>query len=227
MGSRSTKRRFWGRMKSWWRRKKSKRYFIIADALTEPAVEASRMLMLPSSSSTETPEGTTFEMVPEVEAVLPKARLPPPEMALPQPEGPPKTSPILLQAVTSIPLRNVTPQVPMHNNKLIPLPPTKVPSFLPTPLTKQLCSPDSFVRRRTKDSFQGSLESIDSLVESYWDPEEDASLATPVATNIIQSLDFLEEHVDFLTVQTQPRSVELVWESDVARDDDEISFIDY
>jgi len=33
--------------------------------------------------------------------------------------------------------------------------------------------------------------------------------------------------VDILTVQTQPRSVELVWESDVARDDDEISFIDY
>jgi hypothetical protein len=67
-----------------------------------------------------------------------------------------------------------------------------------------------FGRSRTKDSFQGSLESIDSLMESCWDPEDDASLATPVVTNVARSIDFYE-HVDFLRVQTQPRKVEVVW----------------
>ena len=67
-----------------------------------------------------------------------------------------------------------------------------------------------FARSRTKDSFQGSLESIDSLIESCWDPEDDASLATPIVTNVARPIDFYE-HVDFLRVQTQPRKVEVVW----------------
>jgi hypothetical protein len=67
-----------------------------------------------------------------------------------------------------------------------------------------------FARSRTKDSFQGSLESIDSLSESCWDPEDDASLATPIVTNVARPIDFYE-HVDFLRVQTQPRKVEVVW----------------
>jgi hypothetical protein len=68
-----------------------------------------------------------------------------------------------------------------------------------------------FTRNRTKDSFQGSLESIDSLAESHWDPEDDSSQVTPVANNVAQPSDFFSEHVDFLRVQTQPRKVEVVW----------------
>jgi hypothetical protein len=66
-------------------------------------------------------------------------------------------------------------------------------------------------RSRTQESFQGSLESIDSLVESYWDPEDDASQMTPVPTNMSRSSEFFFEHVRFLKVQTQPRQVEIVW----------------
>jgi hypothetical protein len=71
--------------------------------------------------------------------------------------------------------------------------------------------PSPFTRNRTKDSFQGSLESIDSLAESHWDPEDDSSQVTPIANNVAQPIDFFSEHVDFLRVQTQPRKVEVVW----------------
>lgn len=73
--------------------------------------------------------------------------------------------------------------------------------------------PYQFVRNRTVDSFQGSLESIDSLVESYWDPEDDTSQATAVASNTISPMDFFVEHLGFLSVQTQPRQVEIVYNS--------------
>jgi hypothetical protein len=68
-----------------------------------------------------------------------------------------------------------------------------------------------FQRNRSKNSFQGSLESIDSLAESHWDPEDDTSQETPIVNNTAQPLDFFSEHVGFLRVQTQPRNVEVVW----------------
>ena len=74
-------------------------------------------------------------------------------------------------------------------------------------------APYRFVRNRTVDSFQGSLESIDSLVESYWDPEDETSQATAVASNTIHPTDFFVEHLGFLSVQTQPRQVEIVYNS--------------
>jgi hypothetical protein len=74
-------------------------------------------------------------------------------------------------------------------------------------------APYPFVRNRTVDSFQGSLESIDSLVESYWDPEDETSQATAVASNTIHPTDFFVEHLGFLSVQTQPRQVEIVYNS--------------
>jgi hypothetical protein len=73
--------------------------------------------------------------------------------------------------------------------------------------------PYPFVRNRTVDSFQGSLESIDSLAESYWDPEDDTSQATAVASNRISPMDFFVEHLGFLSLQTQPRQVEIVYNS--------------
>jgi hypothetical protein len=62
----------------------------------------------------------------------------------------------------------------------------------------------------------GSLESMDSLVESYWDPDdaddETSSQITPIATNgHLTAPDFFTEHVHFLRVQTRPRKVEVVW----------------
>lgn len=73
--------------------------------------------------------------------------------------------------------------------------------------------PIAFARHRTHDSFQGSLESIDSLVESYWDPDDEGSHSTPVVTNLARGSAFFEAHVDFLVGQTQPRGVELVWDN--------------
>ena len=71
--------------------------------------------------------------------------------------------------------------------------------------------PYPFERNCTKDSFQGSLESMDSLVESYWDPEDETSQATAMISNAFQSKDFFVEHVGFLSVQAQPREVELIY----------------
>lgn len=72
--------------------------------------------------------------------------------------------------------------------------------------------PPKFTRNRTKDSFQGSLESIDSLAESYWDPEDDdISQVVGNASATERSDDFFYEHMHFLKVQTQPRQVEVVW----------------
>ena len=180
----------------------------MADRPNDPAAEATRQLMNPSSSS-ETPGGeeTIFEVASES-----------------IPEGAPiRDPPTKIKAEAAVPpdIRVCSP----NTGKLPPLPPRKAPSTMPTPFVRQpsLSVPDPFLRRRTKDSFQGSLESIDSLIESYWDPEEDASLATPVATNIVQTMDFLEEHVDFLKVQTQPRSVEVVWETEDIWDVDNFS----
>ena len=165
--------------------------------------------MNPSSSS-ETPDGEEIIFEAASEAV--------PE------EAPPRDPPTTIQAVAVVP-PDIRLRVPKAS-KLPPLPQRRVPSTtIPTPFVRQpsLSVPDPFLRRRTKDSFQGSLESIDSLIESYWDPEDDASLATPVATNTVQSVDFLEEHVDFLKVQTQPRSVEVVWETENSWDVDSFS----
>ena len=60
--------------------------------------------------------------------------------------------------------------------------------------------------QRPRDSFQGSLESMDSLVESYWDPDDDMSHTTAVVSNPFRPLDFFSEHLSFLT-KTQPRQV--------------------
>ena len=62
------------------------------------------------------------------------------------------------------------------------------------------------------DSLSGSLESLDSLVESLWDPEDDASNITPLVKNTHKPTDaFFAEHVQFLQIQTQPRKVEEVY----------------
>lgn len=66
-------------------------------------------------------------------------------------------------------------------------------------------------RDQTNDSFHGSIESMDSLTESYWDPEDDSSQLTPLANNCEVPKDFFGEHVDFLRIQTRPRTVEVVW----------------
>lgn len=71
--------------------------------------------------------------------------------------------------------------------------------------------PYPLVRSRTADSFQGSLESMDSLVESYWDPQEDDDGSEASADNLMESSDFLEEHIDFLRLKTRAKKVKVVW----------------
>lgn len=78
-----------------------------------------------------------------------------------------------------------------------------------------LSRPVPFVRRSFSS---GSLESMDSLAESYWDPDDDeddtSSQVTPIAANgghPDDVPDFFAEHVNFLRVQTRPRKVEEIW----------------
>jgi hypothetical protein len=80
--------------------------------------------------------------------------------------------------------------------------------------------PELLRRDRTKDSFQGSLESIDSLIESYWDPDDVESTITPITGNVAHPVDFFTEHVHFLRIQTQPRQVEVVWTKTQSQEQD-------
>lgn len=63
----------------------------------------------------------------------------------------------------------------------------------------------------------GSLESIDSLAESYWDLDEtvevSASHVTPPIVNIRSKMhqQFFAEHIRFLRIQTKPQKVEIIW----------------
>lgn len=107
--------------------------------------------------------------------------------------------------------------------------PTKQKRILPKrgkkkkskPLTKEFL--ESYVRSNMSD---GSLESIDSLAESYWEPNDiddaTSSQVTPIRANTggrtnktirTISLDekFLHYHVHFMRAQTKPREVEVVW----------------
>jgi hypothetical protein len=68
----------------------------------------------------------------------------------------------------------------------------------------------------TRKSFSsGSLESMDSLVESYWDSDDSdrVELATVAGDSVYMdfSPDIFAEHVHFLRVQTRPRQVEEIW----------------
>lgn len=63
-------------------------------------------------------------------------------------------------------------------------------------------------------SFTGSVESLDSLAESYWDPADEHSelkVNNSPALERARSGEFFHEHLRFLKVQTQPRQVEVVW----------------
>ena len=71
----------------------------------------------------------------------------------------------------------------------------------------------SFRRNLAEDSLEDSLESMDSLVGSNWDPEDETSEVTTIASNTHQPIDFFVEHLTFLSVQTQPREVELVYDT--------------
>lgn len=79
----------------------------------------------------------------------------------------------------------------------------------------QNCTSYPLTRNRTIDSFQDSIMSMDSLVESYWDPDLDDEMsqtATVLICNKAQD-DFLKAHINFLSIQTQPREVEIVYDS--------------
>lgn len=110
---------------------------------------------------------------------------------------------------TAFPLRlGSKPKLTLSDLSSQPLAPTCQPS--PTGTTAGSLRDLAF-----SSSLAGSLESMDSLVESHWDPDDDASNVTPLVTNIPQpAMDaFFVEHVRFLQVQTQPREVQEVYRS--------------
>lgn len=71
---------------------------------------------------------------------------------------------------------------------------------------------------RSSSSCQGSIESIDSLEESYWDPsdsdrenDDGDSLSLGISSRAVETPDFFEEHVAFLRQKTNARSVHVLW----------------
>jgi hypothetical protein len=66
-----------------------------------------------------------------------------------------------------------------------------------------------FQRSKTFDSFQDSIESMDSVMDSHWDPDdEENSHANERHRNPGDA--YLLEHLNFLSVSTLPQEVELV-----------------
>jgi hypothetical protein len=203
-------RRLLNRFGAWWPRRS---YRIVTDPAKEYREEARQPILTTMKShtietSTINPDETLVQSRYDLnafQAPLLVRESTPPQYAsstkVPQLEAHPRDPP---EERIEVPSPRPVDKPPLPEF----LPRQSIPKTLPFP-SKYL--PVALGRRRTKDSFQGSLESIDSLVESYWDPEEDSSLATPIATNRVESMDFLDEHVHFLRVQTQPRSVEVVW----------------
>ena len=84
---------------------------------------------------------------------------------------------------------------------------TSLAQVTPSPNTEL-----QILKKDTVESVSGSLESMDSIAESYWDPDDEASNLTPLVRNTHNHTDiFFVEHVNFLKVQTQPRRVEQVY----------------
>ena len=73
--------------------------------------------------------------------------------------------------------------------------------------------PSTIHQKGMIESISGSLESMDSIADSHWDPDDDSSNVTPLVRNIPHPTAdaFFVEHVKFLQVQTQPRKVEQVY----------------
>lgn len=61
------------------------------------------------------------------------------------------------------------------------------------------------------DSFQDSIESVDSIVDSYYLHSEGTSSQSMVFINNAHLDPFLKAHIDFLSQSTQPQEVELVY----------------
>jgi hypothetical protein len=111
-------------------------------------------------------------------------------------------------------LETIEEEVPLDESPRLGSKPKISPMRLSQP-PPPLSSPPAVrksIRNGAADSISGSLESMDSLVSSQWDPEDDASTITPLVTNTHPTDDaFFVEHVRFLQIQTQPRKVEEVY----------------
>jgi len=83
------------------------------------------------------------------------------------------------------------------------------PNFNGTPMQQPCRNP--LTQSLATASFEDSIESMDSLAESYWEPEDETSQTTTPASNTGYQPDFLVEHLGFLNAQTQPREVEVVY----------------
>jgi len=103
---------------------------------------------------------------------------------------------------------------PLQSASVLVTPPNS-PKISMQGVTRRPQEGRSIARSQTLESFQGSLESIDSLVESYWDPDDDSSHMEKIIPSLLgrQSSEFFNEHVNFLRGKTQPRNVEVVWTS--------------
>jgi hypothetical protein len=70
-----------------------------------------------------------------------------------------------------------------------------------------------FQRTTTLNSFQGSIESMDSVMDSHWDPDDNSASQTTARVTNCHGEIYLMEHLNFLSVSTQPQEVELVYDN--------------
>jgi hypothetical protein len=212
----SQKLSLWQRFKKWWNRRS---YYVAHD---EQSQDARDRTLLKESIQAESPVSEAL-IVEDSSVVMEEMILD--EIIIPShirtdevsyfsdTTMTTSTTPTTSNTLTPRTLHTVPPlhpNIPFLGPRLIISTSPSRPTF---PLTKShMMHPIELLRReRTKDSFQGSLESIDSLIESYWDPDDVESTVTPVTGNVANFVDFFSEHVHFLRVQTQPRQVEVVW----------------
>jgi hypothetical protein len=112
--------------------------------------------------------------------------------------------------------KSIQESIPYRNSQQIPSTSTFVPPserYFHANTSATVPKFYSFERGTTIGSLQDSLESMDSVKDSQWDPEDEISQATELATNVRRQDEFLYEHLNFLNVQTQPQEIVLVYNS--------------
>ncbi|KAG7346496.1 hypothetical protein IV203_005564 [Nitzschia inconspicua] len=97
--------------------------------------------------------------------------------------------------------------------------PNAASNSMDTPLTMYFITHTSnrrklypFQRASTLDSFQDSIESLDSVMDSHWDPDDNSTSQITARITNCHGDTYLMEHLNFLSVSTQPQEVELMYD---------------
>lgn len=70
-----------------------------------------------------------------------------------------------------------------------------------------------FQRSSTLFSLQNSIESMDSVVDSHWDPDDTSMSQAHTKSIKCHGDSYLMEHLHFLSISTQPQEVDLMYDN--------------